>query len=92
MFKIDRTFSCRNSDTGLMDWFFNAREGIYGPYNSKEQAAEALKIFIQHCMERGADGGRSQSESDRLSLVPLECLEVTKQFNPFQKKKGIESL
>ena len=46
MFEIDRTFSCRNPRTGVMDWFFSAREGIYGPYTSKAQATKYLKEFM----------------------------------------------
>jgi len=92
MFEIDRTFSSRNADTGIMEWFFSAREGIYGPYNSKEDATKDLQEFIQFCMKAGDDGGRTKPASDRLSMMPKESSEVTKQFNPLKKKKGIESL
>lgn len=70
MFEIERTFSSRNPETGLMDWFFSAREGIYGPYSSKEKATEELVKFIQYCIETGDDGGRSKPEVDRLTIAP----------------------
>lgn len=79
MFEIDRTFSSRNLDTGLMDWFFNAREGVYGPYNSQEQATEELNKLIQYCKEAGDDGGRSKPESHRLSILPKVYHDVMKQ-------------
>ncbi len=92
MFKSDRIFSSRNSETGFMDWFFSTREGIYGPFSSKEQATRGLKEIIQHYMETGNDGGRSVPESDRISIMPKEYPEVAKQYDPGKKKKGIESL
>ena len=69
-FKSDRTFSHRNPDTGLMEWFFNAREGIYGPYFSKEEASLCLKEFIAHCIKVGDDGGRTNPEQRQFSLMP----------------------
>jgi hypothetical protein len=92
MFEINRTFSCRNSDTGMMEWFFSAREGIYGPYSSKEQAAEVLREFIQYHMQAGDDGGRTKPEPGGLSIISKESAEGVKQFNPLKKKKGIDSL
>jgi hypothetical protein len=91
MFESDRIFSCRNPDTGLMDWFFSARDGIYGPYSSKEHATKELKELIQHYIEAGDDGGRTKPEPDRLSIMPNECSKVAKQYDPLKKKKGIES-
>ena len=69
-FKSDRTFSHRNPDTGLMEWFFNAREGIYGPYLSKEEASLCLKEFIAHCIKMDDDGGRTNPEQKQISLIP----------------------
>jgi hypothetical protein len=92
MFEINRIFSTRNSDTGMMDWFFSAREGIIGPYSSKEQATKDLQEFVQLCIKVGDDGGRTKPESGRLSIMPKECPEVVHQFNPVKKKKGIDSL
>ena len=58
MFELDRTFCQRNEDTGLMDWYFNAREGVYGPYRSKQIAEKELKIFINRHKIDNDDGGR----------------------------------
>ena len=92
MFEVDRTFCSRNAGTGIMEWFFSSREGIYGPYNSKEEATKDLQEFIQFCMKAGDDGGRTKPASDRLSMMPKEGSEVPKRFNPLKNKKGIESL
>jgi len=69
-FEIDRTFSFRNPDTGLMEWFFNAREGIYGPYRSKNETSLSLKEFIKHCIQMDDDGGRTNPEQKQFSLIP----------------------
>jgi hypothetical protein len=93
MFVIDRTFSYRNLNTGLVEWFFNAREGIYGPYSSKEQASTFLKEFIKHRMAMGDDGGRHiKPEKIPLFIIPKEFSAVAKSYDPFKKKKGVESL
>jgi hypothetical protein len=88
MFEIDRTFSSRNPDSGFMDWYFSAWEGVYGPYSSKEKALEELNKFIQFCIETGDDGGRGKPEADRLSIMPKESLELTQQNIPPEKKQG----
>lgn len=69
IFKSDRTFSHRNPDTGLMECFFNAREGIYGPYLSKEEASLCLKEFLAHCIKFADDGGRKNHEQRQFSLI-----------------------
>ncbi len=62
MFAADRVFSQRNGKTGLVEWFFNAREGVFGPYNSKEIATKTLHEFVEKCKAAYDDGGRgSQS-------------------------------
>lgn len=72
MFKIDRIFSYFNRDSGLTDWFFNAREGIYGPYSSEEEASKFLKEFIKKNIALCDDGGRINPEQKRFSLIPKE--------------------
>ena len=69
-FEIDRTFSFRNPDAGLMEWFFNAREGIYGPYRSTNEVSLSLKEFIKHCIDMDDDGGRTNPEQKQFSLIP----------------------
>lgn len=92
MFRLDRSFSQRNEKTGLMEWFFNAREGIYGPYPSKELADKGLKKFIDYHSQTGNDGGRSLNAKNKLSVVPLEFTLAVKEFDPKKKKKGAEDL
>ena len=53
-----------------MEWFFNAREGIYGPYRSKNEASLSLKEFIKHCIDMDDDGGRTNPEQKQFSLIP----------------------
>jgi len=91
MFKTDRIFSCFNLDSGLTDWFFNAREGICGPYSSKEEASKFLKKFIQKNIVLGDDGGRSNPEQKRFSIIPKENSADAIRSDPFKQKKGIES-
>jgi hypothetical protein len=92
MFEVDRTFSSRNPKTGLMDWFFSAREGVFGPYSSKVEAAKHLKEFIEYCKVRADDGGRSDSTSKKLAILPKEYTLAPKQFDPTKRKKGVDSL
>lgn len=91
MFEIDRTFCQRNVRTGLMDWFFNAREGIFGPYESKQMAQKELKVFVDRRKASGDDGGRSKKNEDKLTLAPLEHAELEPIFFDYSKrKKGID--
>ena len=91
MFEIDRIFSYFNRDSGLTDWFFNAREGIYGPYSSKEEASKFLKKFSKKRMVECDDGGRSNPEQKLFSIIPKENSAGAIRFDPFKQKKGIES-
>ncbi len=60
MFEPHRIFSQSNPTTGVIEWFFYAREGLFGPYPSKEQAVFSLNDFIQARTNAGEDGGRSK--------------------------------
>lgn len=71
MFELDRTFSQYNAKTGLTEWYFNAREGVCGPYPTKQKAAEELKAFIELRMLLKDDGGRS-SGGAKLTLEPMD--------------------
>ena len=53
-----------------MEWFFNAREGIYGPYRSTNEVSLSLKEFIKHCIEMDDDGGCTNPEQKQFSLIP----------------------
>jgi hypothetical protein len=71
MFEIDRIFSQRNSKTGLMEWFFSAREGVLGPFENKAQAQNALKVFADFNIKNNDDGGRSSTGNIQMTLTPL---------------------
>ncbi|MFI3220544.1 MAG: hypothetical protein QX189_15705 [Methylococcales bacterium] len=91
MFDLDRTFCQRNDKTGLMEWYFNAREGIFGPYVSKQMAIEELKVFVERRRLTADDGGRSKVISkDKLSLAPIESEGELKFFDFSKRKKGID--
>lgn len=89
MFEIDRTFCQRNNKTGLMEWFFQAREGLVGPYSSKQIAIEELNIFIGRRSTSGDDGGRSSSKT-KLTLVPFACETGAEFISHDKRKKGID--
>jgi hypothetical protein len=73
MFELDRTFCQSNSDTGLMEWYFNAREGVYGPYRTKQIAEKELKIFINRHKINNDDGGRKSGKKPlQLFTMPLD--------------------
>jgi hypothetical protein len=58
MFRNDCYFAQRNSKTGVMEWYFYSREGLQGPFPSKEIAIVTRKAYSNFCKERGIDGGR----------------------------------
>lgn len=65
MFKVDRVYSLKNHKTGMTDWYFQAREGNVGPYQSKQRAEMMLNKFIQNCIELGHTGGRGGEDKKR---------------------------
>jgi hypothetical protein len=91
MFDLDRIFCQRDAKTGLMEWYFNAREGIFGPYVSKAMAAEELRVFIERRKLTEDDGGRSKEKNhDKLTLAPIEYASEVKFFDFSKRKKGID--
>jgi hypothetical protein len=92
MFEIDRTFCQRNVKTGLMEWYFNAREGIFGPYETKKMASKELEVFVGRRKLSGDDGGRDgATNNDKLTLAPIEHEKTEPIFFDFSKrKKGID--
>jgi len=63
MFKPDRIYSITNPNTHKISWYFQAREGDFGPYSSKQEAQLMLKEYIAECVELGKTGGRQVDES-----------------------------
>jgi hypothetical protein len=62
MFTPERVFSIKNPTTGDVTWYFQAREGDFGPYESKAEAKSMLKDYIEDCIKTGNDGGRNERE------------------------------
>ena len=72
MFKADRIYSHRNPTTGLIEWYFSAREGNFGPFRDRPTAEKEMNAFIQHCIKTGEDGGRKSGKKTKgLTLVPM---------------------
>jgi hypothetical protein len=88
MFKPDRLFSQRNLATGGIDWYFHAREGTFGPYDSKAAAKKILDEFVALRVATNDDGGRAVKASSKLSLEAVEYGAVPRHYEPFQRKKG----
>jgi hypothetical protein len=88
IFNPDRIFSQRNNKTGLLEWFFSAREGLFGPYDTRDTTVKIVQEFIERHKAIGDDGGRSKAE---LSLEPLEDNETIKTFDPLKRKKGLDT-
>jgi len=55
----DRTFSRLNPLTGETEWFFNAREGVFGPFPTQEIALNAVTEFVRQKIGQNDDAGRS---------------------------------
>lgn len=82
MFEIERIYGQHNEKTGLTDWFFPAREGVFGPFTSKAIASQALEAFKNDCIANANNGGRTVNKGSKLSLLPLDsCL-----YQPRQRK------
>jgi hypothetical protein len=69
MFEVDRTFYINNQSNGKVEWYFQAREGDSGPYESKKEAQLMLKAFIQECIEKNKTGGRNPNETQAAQPV-----------------------
>jgi len=62
MFEVDRVYSSIDPRTGKCGWYFQAREGDSGPYETRAEAQAMLKEYIQECIEMGMTGGRKPGE------------------------------
>ncbi len=72
MFEVDRTFSQRNNETGLVEWFFSAREGVLGPFQSKQQAVKAMDEFIEFNKKTNDDGGRNSGTKLNINIEAFD--------------------
>jgi hypothetical protein len=41
-----------------MEWFFDSREGLIGPFRTESLARHYLDEHIKHCRKNHVDGGR----------------------------------
>jgi hypothetical protein len=93
MFSSERVFSSRNNDSMEIEWFFSAREGIYGPYESKEIAEKGLCLFIADRITSNHDGGRKDTEKDGIPFMATKNSMVLRGvYEPKKQKRGVESL
>ena len=58
MFSADRVFSQRSTSIGSMEWFFDTREGLMGPFRTEDIARKALGNHVEYCRRHKLDGGR----------------------------------
>lgn len=71
MFELDRTFSQGNMQTGLMQWYFNAREGVFGPYETQKMAHDELEIFVERRRFSGNGELKDANKKGKLILEPI---------------------
>jgi hypothetical protein len=55
--ETQRIFSQPNPATGVTEWYFLAREGTMGPYESREYAKQMLIKFKAYCQNASSKGG-----------------------------------
>ena len=68
--QVERIFGF---DYGRQEWYFTAREGIKGPYATREDAAWALIKFIKRCIEKGLTGGKNRNSAFMLEEIVIEA-------------------
>jgi hypothetical protein len=49
MAEFERVFSQHNANSDCIEWFFRAREGLMGPFETEDVACQKLNQFIQYC-------------------------------------------
>lgn len=87
MFSADRTFSIKNQETGLTEWYFQAREGNAGPFESKKDAETGLKEFIKYCVDTSNTGGRDTKPKQPGAMTPTSTLNTQSVFSFGSKAK-----
>lgn len=87
IFNTSRVFSERDVGNGLTEWFFMAREGIMGPYESKEYANRELQNFIARCIALNSTGGRHCGQELALSLE--QGFRQTLRLQPGRRVEGL---
>lgn len=59
MLTSNRIISYTDLSSGNISWYFLAREGTFGPFDSKQYTVAVLEQFVKGCVESGNAGGRS---------------------------------
>lgn len=62
IFPANRVFQQTNPATGATEWFYSAREGIKGPYDSKERTLHELNLFKNISSKLNLTGGRESQQ------------------------------
>ncbi len=91
-FRAGRFFYQAFVDGNSTGWFFNAREGAFGPFDTRQQAQIELEAFIEKCIAGNVTGGRSpdtlgaeiKAETEEACLAPLTESEAAS-FGYFDK-------
>ncbi len=82
MFNVDRVFYTSNEESGKVEWYFQAREGNSGPYESKKEAQLMLQAFIKECIAHGDTGGRDPKEAQSTQPTSKSGTQATFKFRP----------
>jgi hypothetical protein len=59
VFPANRVFEQTHPETGIPEWFFVAREGVNGPYASRNEAVYELNVYRNILKKLGLSGGRA---------------------------------
>ncbi len=70
MSDVDRFFCQEEGAHAVTQWYFYAREGILGPFDTKEIAHSSLQRHIDHCREHGLNGGRTSGLDTISGMMP----------------------
>jgi hypothetical protein len=82
MFDVDRVFYTSNAESGRVEWYFQAREGNSGPYQSKKEAQLMLQEFIKERIADGDTGGRDPKEAQSTQSTLKSGAQATFKFIP----------
>lgn len=88
MFQADRVFFQRNPASGLVEWYFLAREGTFGPYPSQEIARTMLNEYIERHKAAKDTGGRTANSPVALCLESKAYDPTVHEYDPMKRKKG----
>ncbi|WP_347989449.1 hypothetical protein [Methylomonas sp. AM2-LC] len=88
MVEYERVFSENCLPAGDVKWYFEAREGDCGPYETKCQAMAMLDAFINECISKKNTGGRAPDAKPCLEVMPNN---KTRFIYPFPNELSLSS-